>query len=238
MHKSTGPDAIGNWILKNCSNILCKPLVTLFNKSLTEGVFPSLWKQANVCPVFKKGSKSDKTNYRPISLLSNMSKVFEKIVYKRLYEYLTENNLLTEQNSGFKKNDSTVNQLLKIVHQIYQDINDGKDTCMVFLDVSKAFDKVWHEGLIFKIQQMGIVGILLNWFENYISERYQNVVLNGVTSNVCFLESGVPQWSILGPLLFLIYINDIIDDMECHINLFADDTSVQQRITDITFFDK
>ena len=134
--------------------------------------------------------------------------------------------MLTEQSSGFKKNDSTVNQLLKIVHQIYQDINDGKDTCMVFLDVSKAFDKVWHEGLIFKIQQMGIVDNLLNWLENYISERYQKVVLNRVTSNVCFLESGAPQGSILGPLLFLIYINDIIDDMECHINLFADDTYI------------
>ena len=109
---------------------------------------------------------------------------------------------------------------------------------MIFLDVSKAFDKVWHEGLIFKIQQMGIVDNLLNWLENYISERYQKVVLNGVTSNVCFLESGVPQGSILGPLLFLIYINDIIDDMECHINLFADDTSVQRRITDITSFDR
>ena len=160
VHKSTGPDAIGNWSLKNCSNTLCKPLVTLFNKSLTEGVVPSLWKQANVCPVFKKRSKSGKTNYRPISLLSNMSKVLEKIVYKRLYEYLTENNLLTEQNSGFKKNDSTVNQLLKIVHQIYQGINDGKDTCMVFLDVSKAFDKVWYEGLIFKIQQMAILSAI------------------------------------------------------------------------------
>ena len=106
---------------------------------------------------------------------------------------------------------------------------------MVFLDVSKAFDKVWHEWLIFKIQQMGIV---LNWLENYISERYQKVVLNGVTSNLCFLESGVPQGSILGPFLYLIYIYDIIDDMECHINLFADDTSVQQRITDIKTFDK
>ena len=109
---------------------------------------------------------------------------------------------------------------------------------MVFLDVSKAFDKVWHEGLIFKIQQLGIVGNLSNWLENYISERYQKNVVSGVTSYVCFLESGVPQGSILGPLLFFIYINDIIDDMECHITLFADDTSVQQRITDIASFDK
>ena len=113
----------------------------MFNKSLADGVFPRTWKLANVSPVYKKGSKSDKVNYRPISLLSNMSKVLEKIVFKRLYEYLTENRLLIEKNSGFKKKDSTTNQLLKIVHQIYQDVNDGMDTCMVFLDVSKAFDK-------------------------------------------------------------------------------------------------
>ena len=109
--------------------------------------------------------------------------------------------LLTDKNSGFKKNDSTSNQLLKIVHQIYQ---DGEDTCMVFLDVSKAFDKVWHKALIFKLQKMGIRGNLLKWLKDYISGRHQKVVLNGVESNVCYLEAGVPQGSILGPLLFLI----------------------------------
>ena len=158
-HKATGPDGIGNWVLKHCSNTLCKPLTVLFNKSLADGVFPRTWKLANVSPVYKKGSKSDKVNYRPISLLSNMSKVLEKIVFKRLYEYLTENRLLTEKNSGFKKKDSTTNQLLKIVHQIYQYINDGKDTCMVFLDVSKAFDNVWHKGLFFKLRKMVYVVI-------------------------------------------------------------------------------
>ena len=118
-----------------------------------------------------------------------MSKVLEKIVFKRLYEYLTENRLLTEKNSGFKKKDSTTNQLLKIVHQIYQDINDGMVTCMVFLDVSKAFDKVWHKGLFFKLRKMGIRGNLLNWLRDYMSGRHKKVVLNGVESNVCYLEA-------------------------------------------------
>ena len=109
---------------------------------------------------------------------------------------------------------------------------------MVFLYVSKAFDKVWHEGLLFKIKQMGIIDILFDWLKSYISERYQKVVLIGMESNLCFLESGVPHGSIVGPLLFLILINDIVDEMECLINLFADDTCVQQKIIDMTSFDK
>ena len=156
------------------------------------------------------------------------SKILEKIVYKRLYEYLMDNNLLIEQNSGFKRKDSTVNQLLKIVHQIYQDINNGKDTCLVFLDVSKAFDKVWHKGLLFKLRQLGIAGTLYDWIEHYLTGRSQKVVINGISSSLRNLQTGVPQGSILGPLLFLIYINDIINDLQCNVNLFADDTSIQK----------
>ena len=109
---------------------------------------------------------------------------------------------------------------------------------MVFLDVSKAFDKVWHEGLTFKIKQMGITGSLFEWLKTHIYERYQKVVLLGKASHLCFLKAGVPQGSILGPLLFFIFSNDTIDEMECLVNLFADNTSVQQRIIDITSFDK
>ena len=139
-----------------------------------------------------------------------------------------DNHLLIEQNSGFKRKVSTVNQLLKIVHQIYQDINNGKDTCLVFLDVSKAFDKVWHKGLLFKLRQLGIVGTLYDRIEHYLTGRSQKVVINGISSSLRNLQTGVPQGSILGPLLFLIYIIDIINDLQCNVNLFADDTSIQK----------
>ena len=171
-NKSTGPDDIGNWILKNCSQPLADPLSILFNTTLDRRTLPKLWKLAHACPVYKKGDKSDKTNYRPISLQSNTSNILELIVHKRLHEYLTGNNLLMEQNSGFKRNDSTLNQLLEIVHQLYQNINDGKDTCLVFLDISKDFYKVWHEGLLFKIKRLGITGNLLDWLKYYITDRH------------------------------------------------------------------
>ena len=125
-----------------------------------------------------------------------------------------DNNLLIEQNSGFKRKDSTVNQLLKIVHQIYLDINNGKDTCLVFLDVSKAFDKVWHKGLLFKLRQLGNFG---THYEHYHTRSPQNVVINGISSSLRYRQTGVPQGSILGPLLFLIYINDIINDLQCNL---------------------
>ena len=144
--------------------------------------------------------------------------------------------MLIEQNLGFKRNDSTVNQLLKTVRQIYQDINVAKDTCLVFLDISKAFDKVWHEGLLFKIKRLGMTGKLLGSLKDYITDRHQKVALNGVSSNLRFLISGVPQGSILGQLLFLIYVNDITEKMECTMNLFVDDTSIQQKLTDLTSF--
>ena len=226
-NKSSGPDGIGNWVLKHCAKPLSFPYSKLFNKSLETGIFPSKWKQENVCPVLKKDKTSDKTNYRPISLLSSSSKILEKIVYKRPYEYLMDNNLLIEQNSGFKPKYFTVNQLLKIVHQIYQDINNGKGTCLIFLDVSKAFDKVWHKGLLFKLRQLGTVGTLYDWIEHHLAGRSQKVVINGISFSLRYLQTGVPQGSILGPLLYLIYINDIINDLQCNVYLFADDTSIQ-----------
>ena len=128
---------------------------------------------------------------------------------------------MISENSGFKKNDSTVNQLIAITHEIYKAIDSGHDVCVIFLDVSKAFDKVWHEGLIFKLKQIGICDNLLLLWINYLDSRSQKVVLNGTSSSLCSTSTGVPQVSILGPFLFLEYVNDIKRNIHCNIKLFA-----------------
>ena len=229
--KAVGPDKISNRILKECAIPLSEPLARLFNLSLAQGVFPSCWKIANVIPIFKKESKNNASNYRPISLLSSLSKVLEKAVHYHLYTYLNDHSLLTVKNSGFKQKDSTVNQLLSIVHKLYSGLDNKENACLVFLDISKAFDKVWHEGLLFKLKQLGISGTLLKWLESYLALRKQRVILDGCCSDVSYVEAGVPQGSILGPLLFLVYVNDLVTDLECDPHLFADDTSLLDIFT-------
>ena len=167
-------------------------------------------------------------NYRPISLLPVFGKIFEKIIFNKIYNYLSKENLLNLNQSGFRPSDSCINQLNAITHEIFEafDCNPSLEVRSVFLDISKAFDKVWHEGLIYKIKSMGISGELLNLLENYLSDRYQRVVLNGQTSSWTPVLAGVPQGSILGPLLFLIYINDLPNELQSNAKLFADDTSL------------
>ena len=137
---------------------------------------------------------------------------------------------MTERNSGFKPNDSTINQLIHICNNIHKGLDLSKDVCLVFLDVSKAFDKVWHEGLLFKLERMGVSGNLLKWIGSYLRGRSQKVVINGVASNPRYINASVPQGSILGPLLFLVYVNDLVDDLETTPYLFADDTSLLEVI--------
>ncbi len=224
--KANGPDGISNRVLKECANSLCTPFADLFNKSMNEGVFPSLWKLSNISPVYKKAFRHLKENYRPVSLLSCISKVMERIVYNALYNFFKVYGLLSERNSGFKEKDGTINQLVHLCHQIYQGLDNAKDICLVFLDVSKAFDKVYHPALLHKLERMGIAGNLLDWIASYLENRRQVVVINGVCSDEKSINASVPQGSILGPLLFLVYVNDIVDDLETTPYLFADDTSL------------
>ena len=229
--KASGQGNISNMLLKQTASSNAEPRTKLFRYSLSTGKFPSQWKHANVTPVFKKNNKQDKNNYRPISLLPNLGKVFERVIFNHLYKYCQDHNLLTWRNSGYKPLDSSMNQLIFISHKIYQSLEKGEDVCFVSLDASSAFDRVWHEGLFFKLRSKGICGKLYDWFKSYLSDRFQRVVIKGQLSNLVKILAGVPQGSILGPLLFILYIDDIINDIETNILLFADDTSILEAIS-------
>ncbi len=228
--KASGPDKISYRFLKECALTLARPFCLLFQRSMNDGIFPTKWKLSHISPVFKKAEKFLRENYRPVSLLSCISKVMERVVYNVMYKFFKKNGLLTERNSGFKENDSTINQLIHLCNNIYKGLDHSKDVCLVFLDVSKAFDKVFHRGLLFKLQQMGIGGNLLRWLESYLSNREQIVVINGVKSDPRKINASVPQGSILGPLLFLVYVNDLVNGLETTPYLFADDTSLFMEI--------
>ena len=224
-NKAYGPDGIPPRILKEAKNIICKPLTQLFNKSLQMHTFPTMWKRANVLPIFKKGDKNALGNYRPISLLSIMSKIFEKIIFKHVYNHFKDNFLISIWQSGFQPSLSTVTQLTELYHEFCKTVSKGKEIGIVFLDISKAFNRVWHKGLLFKLKKFGIGGRLLDWFTDYLKDRCQRVIINGQTSEWQHIKAGVPQGSNLGPLLFLVFINDIVHVIQhCQIRLFADDT--------------
>ena len=236
INKSHGFDKISAKMLKICDSSIVKPLLIIFNNSLNRGVFPDQWKKANVTPIHKKGNKNDITNYRPISVLPLCGKIFEKLIYNAVYNFFLENNIFNINQSGFRTGDSCVNQLISIPHNIFQsfDLNPPFETRGVFLDISKAFDRVWHDGVIFKLKSNGVAGNVLKLIENFLDNRYQRVILNGQCSSWTRIKAGVPQGSILGPLLFLIYINDISVDLESNVKLFADDTSLFSVISDPT----
>ena len=225
-NKASGPDLVYPKLLKEGSQQLKYPLCKLFNLSLSLAIFPSDWKKANVTPVFKSNNSREVKNYRPISLLSIVSKCMERCIYKHVHNFLLNNHIITPNQSGFTKGDSAINQLVSITNDFGRALDNGKEIRVIFCDISKAFDRVWHKGLLFKLKQYGISGNLLKWFENYLSGRIQRVVLYGINSNWREIKAGVPQGSILGPLLFIIFINDIVVDIDGTIKLFADDTSI------------
>ena len=231
--KAVGPDKINNRLLTEVKREISKPLSDLFNKSIQTGIFPKSWKVANVVPIFKKGDRAIVSNYRPISLLSAFSKIFEKIVYKYVFNHIVDNNIITKSQSGFLPKDSTTCQLAYLYHNLCKSLDSGKEVRLVFCDVSKAFDRVWHRGIYIKLKSIGITGIMLSWFRDYLHDRRQYVSLNNVSSSTKLIKAGVPQGSILGPLLFLLYINDIVNDIQADIRLFADDTSLSVTVDDI-----
>ena len=230
--KATGPDTINNIVLKELSKELSKPLCDLFNYSLRISKVPRQWKLAHVCAIHKKKDPHDVSNYRPISLLSAISKVLERIIHKHIFNFFHENNFISSFQSGFVPNDFTVNQLTYMYHSFSKALDEGKEVRAIFCDISKAFDRVWHKGLLYKLERSGISSSLLLWFENYLSNRTQCVVLSGSSSSTVPIMAGVPQGSILGPLLFIVYINDIVSEIGSAIRLFADDTTLYVIVDD------
>ena len=221
-------------IIKLCSSSVSKPLAILFRNCLESECFPKEWKKANIVPVHKKHDKQLIKNYRPVSLLPICSKIFEKVIFNSLFKYLDDNNLLNSNQSGFRPGDSCVHQLLSITHEIYKafDANPSLNVGGVLLDSSKAFDRVWHDGLMYKLKTLGICGNYYGLIHSFLSDRHQRVVLNGQSSKWSHIKAGVPQGSILGPLLFLVYINDLPEGLTTSAKLFADDTSLFSVVHD------
>ena len=207
------------------ANELSYPLATIFNISMNTGKFPKLLKISEVIPAYKKSSKMEPSNYRPISLLSNINKIFEKIMFKRLYDFLEKNKCLYDLQFGFRSKHSTSHALITITEQIRNALDKGEQACGIFIDLQKAFDTVNHKILVDKLAHYGVRGVTNNWFTSYLSDRHQYVTIQGFKSNTNRINHGVPQGSVLGPLLFLIYINDLHNAIiYSKVYHFADDT--------------
>lgn len=223
-----GPDGIGPSFIKEVKDILLEPLTYICNLSLATGCFPDSWKLAQVSPIYKNGHRSDPNNYRPISLLSVFSKILEKIVNTRLTAFFDKYNLISNSQFGFRRGKSTEDAIVQLSNKISAYLDRGDKCVGVFLDLAKAFDTVSRDILLKKLEAFGVRGVTLEWFRSYLTNRRQTVRVGNLTSDQLPIDFGVPQGSILGPTLFLAYINDILSlnlpqaDLIC----YADDTVV------------
>ena len=231
---SSGPDGISSHMLRNTAYSISSTLCKLFNYSLSTGCYPAEWKCSNVTPVFKSGNKSMVSNYRPISLLSIPSKILERIVHRKLLHHLISNSILSPRQFGFRPGSSTQEAILTATHDWQSCLDRGLSSAALFLDMSKAFDKVPHHKLLLSLAAVGVSGPLLQWFKSYLSNRTQTVVLSGHSSSSIPVKSGVPQGSILGPLLFIIYANSLAQlnlSPESSIILYADDILLYRAVS-------
>ena len=228
--KTSGPDCIPVVILKNCEPKLSYILVKIFNNCLKESCFPDCLKVSSVVPVFKNvGERSTAKNYHPVSLLSVVSKVFEKLVNNRIVDHPEKCGLFSDFQYGFRSSRSTADLLTVVSDRIARAFNKSGATRAVALDISKAFDRVWHAGLLHKLKSYGISGQIFGLISSFLSNRRLRVILDGKSSQEYPVNAGVPQGSILGPKLFLLYINDLPDDVICNIAIYADDTTLYSK---------
>ena len=228
--KSVSPDSIPLRVLSECAVELAPSLNALYNLSLSTGSFPSEWKHAHITPIFKNCSKNMVNNYRPISLFNSVSKILERLVFDKVYPIV--NPLISPNQHGFmrKRKRSIQSQLISNYDIIGNDLDKGVQNDIIFLDFSKAFDKVPHNLLLHKLKTFGFNNKLLNWFTNYLSERSQTVIVEGKQSENLSVTSGVPQGSILGPFLFILYVNYISDGCSSTVSSFADDVKIFRKI--------
>ena len=221
-----GPDGVHPFLLKSCASQLAYPLTVIFHRSLSEGVVPFAWKSSIVVPIFKKGTRSDPLNYRPVSLTSVCCKTLERLISEHLTSFLEDNALLDDNQFGFRSGRSTMEQLLLVYSEVSKIHDEGGIADVILFDYSKAFDVVCHDILISKLFHLGVRGNILQWISSFLSDRMMRVSVMGCTSQPRKVRSGVPQGSVLGPLLFLIYINHIAANLTCRYKIFADDLKI------------
>ena len=231
LNKSSGGEGIPPRVLNELSSAICEPIAEIMRKSLNENLVPEDWKVADVSPIFKKGSKANPGNYRPVSLTSQVGKIMESIIKDAMLKHIKRFNLISESQHGFVSKRSCLTNLLVFLEEVTNYIDKGFPVDVIYLDFQKAFDKVPHKRLMVKVRGMGFSDKICNWIENWLSNRKQRVRLNGCHSEWRMVKNGVPQGSILGPLLFAIFINDLEKDVVNKVLKFADDTKLIGKVS-------
>ena len=226
---SAGLDCVPAFLISDCSNALLAPLTLIFNKCIQTSTFPDVWKLARICPVLKSGESSNIRNYRPISILSNFAKIFESVIYSSIYPCVK--NLLSVKQHGFIRGRSTISNLTCITQYLSNCLDNNLQVDVIYTDISKAFDRINHINLLCKLHQFGFSTPLLSLFTSYLHDRKLSVVYNNCKSTNYLQSSGVPQGSNLGPLLFLLYVDDITAHISnSHCLLYADDLKLYRVI--------
>ena len=233
-NSACGPDGVPAILLKQCKLEFCKPIRLIWSESFQSGVVPKFYKASNVTPIYKKGSRAKAGNYRPVSLTSHIIKIYERILRKKIVSFLETNNILCPNQHGFRSGRSCLTQMLSHFDDVFLGLMNNADTDAIYLDYAKAFDKVDHKLLLVKLKVYGFNDSLIKWIESFLTNRTQTVVIEGHQSLRALIRSGVPQGTVLGPILFILFINDLEKCIKHSTSrFFADDTRISKQITSV-----